>query len=107
MLNFPPEERRIIYEGLHNPLALKEYKQQIANMISGAMKKACDQTEVILLNGNSYDKKQELQQNAENWAGEVSDDIGVIIEIALGIDIEPRKEEEKIERWNILDIRNE
>lgn len=46
MLKFPPEERRIIYEGLHNPLALKEYKQQIANMISGAIKKACDQVEI-------------------------------------------------------------
>lgn len=107
MLNFPPEERRIIYEGLHNPLALKEYKRQIADIISGAIKKACDQAEIILLNGNSYEKKQELQQNAENWSEEISDDIGVIIEIALGIDIESKKEEEKIERWNILDIRNE
>jgi hypothetical protein len=117
MRKFTPEEKRKAHHTLQtDPLALAVYQDELKQALRDGVKGACERsvyaTVIHPIPGPSAinieaQERERLEREIDNWAADIAAEVKTIIELAMGRGVEPIEPEEKLERWDILDLHNE
>ena len=123
MRNLTIEQRRKAHKDLkNNPAAISEYRRGLREKMFFRMQKACERAIMLseyqprtsknILSTAMHDKDimmRQLQNEIIDFADDISNDVGFVLGLAAGIDIEepPVNYEDRLKRIEILDLRKE